>query len=75
MIEDISPRQSISFASRLKKRARHILAANLDQVILLVTLAHPRTSTGFIDRCLLTSAAYHIPVVLVFNKQDSRIRQ
>ena len=46
------------------------MAANLDQVILLVTLAHPRTSTGFIDRCLLTSAAYHIPVVLVFNKQD-----
>ena len=46
------------------------MASNLDQVVLLITLAHPRTSTGFIDRCLLTSAAYHIPVVLVFNKQD-----
>ena len=71
MIEDISPRQNYIIRQSPKKRgARHILAANLDQVLLLVTLAHPRTSTGFIDRCLLTSAAYHIPVVLVFNKQD-----
>ena len=71
MIEDISPRQNYIIRQSPKKRgARHILAANLDQVILLVTLAHPRTSTGFIDRCLLTSVAYHIPVVLVFNKQD-----
>lgn len=71
MIEDISPRRNYIIRQSPKKRgARHILASNLDQVILLITLAHPRTSTGFIDRCLLTSAAYHIPVVLVFNKQD-----
>ena len=71
MIEDICPRRNYIIRQSPKKRgARHILAANLDQLILLITLAHPRTSTGFIDRCLLTSAAYHIPVVLVFNKQD-----
>ncbi len=48
----------------------HIIASNIDQAILVVSLVSPRTSTGFIDRFLLTSAAYHIPCVLVFNKQD-----
>lgn len=48
----------------------HILAANVDQALLIVTLAMPRTSFGFIDRFLLTAEAYHIPVVLIFNKAD-----
>lgn len=48
----------------------HILAANVDQALLLATLALPRTSTGFIDRFLITAEAYHIPAVLVFNKSD-----
>ncbi|MCQ2345797.1 MAG: ribosome small subunit-dependent GTPase A [Paludibacteraceae bacterium] len=48
----------------------HILAANLDQVLLLVTLKHPATSTTFIDRFLATAEAYRVPVVLVFNKID-----
>ncbi len=56
-------------ATNLSK-ASHIIAANLDQAILIVTLAHPRTSTGFIDRFLVTAEAYHIPAVLVFNKFD-----
>ncbi len=48
----------------------HILAANVDQALLIVTLAMPRTSAGFIDRFLLTAEAYHIPVSIVFNKMD-----
>ncbi len=48
----------------------HIIAANLDQALLIVTLALPRTSAGFIDRFLLTAEAYHIPTIIVFNKVD-----
>ena len=48
----------------------HIIASNIDQAILVVTLASPRTSTGFIDRFLITTEAYHIPALLVFNKVD-----
>lgn len=53
----------------LSKQA-HILAANMDQAMLIVTLAMPRTSAGFIDRFLLTAEAYHIPTIIVFNKID-----
>ena len=48
----------------------HIIAANLDQVFLLVTLNNPPTFTSFIDRFLVTAEAYEIPVVLLFNKMD-----
>ncbi len=48
----------------------HILASNVDQALLIVTLAFPRTSAGFIDRFLLTAEAYHIPVTIIFNKVD-----
>lgn len=48
----------------------HILAANVDQALLVVTLAFPRTSAGFIDRFLLTAEAYHIPTKIIFNKVD-----
>ncbi|WP_190811264.1 ribosome small subunit-dependent GTPase A [Flagellimonas sp. S3867] len=48
----------------------HIIAANLDQVFLLVTLNNPQTYTSFIDRFLVTAEAYEIPVVLLFNKMD-----
>jgi ribosome biogenesis GTPase len=48
----------------------HIIAANVDQAMLIVTLAFPRTSAGFIDRFLLTAEAYHIPVKIIFNKLD-----
>lgn len=47
-----------------------IIAANIDYAFLVVTLAKPRTSFGFIDRFLVTSEAYHIPTILVFNKSD-----
>ena len=48
----------------------HIIAANIDQVFLLVTLKEPQTFTSFIDRFLATAEAYSIPVILVFNKID-----
>jgi ribosome biogenesis GTPase len=53
----------------LSKQAQ-IIAANLDQAFLIVTLASPRTSLGFIDRFLVTAEAYHIPARLIFNKLD-----
>lgn len=49
----------------------HILASNIDLAFLLVTLKHPQTSTGFIDRFLVTAEAYSIPVILLFNKIDT----
>lgn len=49
----------------------HIIASNLDQVFLMVTLNNPQTFTSFIDRFLVTAEAYRIPAVLLFNKVDS----
>lgn len=48
----------------------HILAANIDQVALIVTINHPVTSTTFIDRFLATCEAYRVPAILIFNKID-----
>ena len=48
----------------------HILAANVDQAILVVTVVNPQTSTTFIDRFLASAEAYRVPVILVFNKTD-----
>jgi len=48
----------------------HIVAANLDQSLMVVTLKEPRTSQGFIDRFLVTSEAFHVPAILLFNKTD-----
>jgi ribosome biogenesis GTPase / thiamine phosphate phosphatase len=52
-------------------KQKHIIAANVDMAYLVVTMKDPRTSTGFIDRFLVTAEAYHIPVTLIFNKSDS----
>ncbi len=52
------------------KHMHHIVAANLDQSILLATLKDPKTSTGFIDRFLAASEAYHVSAIIVFNKTD-----
>lgn len=51
-------------------RQTHILAANVDLAVLIATPILPRTSTGFIDRFLITAEAYHIPSLIVFNKLD-----
>ena len=56
-------------ASNLSKQS-HILAANLDQAVLMVTLVRPETTTTFIDRFLASAEAYRVPVILAFNKMD-----
>ncbi len=48
----------------------HILAANVDQALLVITVTRPQTSTTFIDRFLASAEAYRVPVILVFNKSD-----
>lgn len=70
-ITAIEPRSNyiIRKASNLSKEA-HILAANIDQAFLVVTLKNPLTSTTFIDRFLATAEAYSVPVVIVINKID-----
>lgn len=70
-ITDIEDRRNyiIRKSINLSKQS-HILAANLDQALLVVTVSRPQTSTTFIDRFLASAEAYRVPVVLVFNKTD-----
>ena len=70
-ITSIDPRKNyiIRRSSNLSKEA-HIIAANVDQALLIVTLAHPITSTTFVDRFLATAEAYRIPAIIVVNKID-----
>lgn len=63
-------RNYINRQSPANKRQHHIVAANLDQSLLFATLREPKTSQGFIDRFLVTSEAYHVPSIIVFNKSD-----
>ena len=56
-------------SQNLSKKS-HIIAANVDQAFLIVTVNYPQTSTTFIDRFLASAEAYSVPVVLVFNKRD-----
>ena len=60
----------ITRTSPANKHKHHIIASNLDQSLLFATLKDPKTSQGFIDRFLITSEAYHIPSIIVFNKSD-----
>ncbi|RYY35531.1 MAG: ribosome small subunit-dependent GTPase A [Sphingobacteriaceae bacterium] len=71
IITNLHPRKNyiIRKSINLSKQAQ-IIAANLDQAMLVVTLASPRTSLGFIDRFLVTAEAYDIPARLIFNKLD-----
>ncbi|WP_158975671.1 ribosome small subunit-dependent GTPase A [Cellulophaga sp. L1A9] len=72
IINDIATRRNyiIRKSVNLSKQT-HIIAANLDQVFLMITLNNPPTSTSFIDRFLVTAEAYHIPAILLFNKIDT----
>ncbi|RYY18493.1 MAG: ribosome small subunit-dependent GTPase A [Cytophagaceae bacterium] len=71
VIHAIAPRRNyIIRRSVHKSEHAHIVAANLDQALLVVTLVSPATSFGFIDRFLVTAEAYHIPARLLFNKAD-----
>lgn len=71
IITALEPRKNyiIRRSINLSKQAQ-IIGANLDQALLVVTLASPPTSLGFIDRFLVTAEAYDIPAVLIFNKLD-----
>lgn len=60
----------IARTSPHNKRQHHIVASNVDQTMLFATLKDPKTSQGFIDRFLVSSEAYHIPAIIVFNKAD-----
>ena len=70
-ISEIEDRKNyiIRRASNLSKQS-HILAANLDQCMLIVTINYPETSTTFIDRFLASAEAYRVPVKILFNKAD-----
>lgn len=63
-------RNYINRVSPHNKNLHHIVAANLDQSLLFATLKDPKTSFGFIDRFLVTSEAYRVPAIIVFNKSD-----
>lgn len=70
-ITEIADRKNyITRVSPANKYQHHIIASNLDQSLLFATLKDPKTSQGFIDRFLVTSEAYYIPSVIVFNKSD-----
>jgi ribosome biogenesis GTPase len=71
MITGIHSRKNyINRQSPSHRKQHHIVAANLDQCLLVATLREPRTSQGFIDRFLVACTSFHIPVWIVFNKAD-----
>jgi ribosome biogenesis GTPase len=71
IITEIKDRKNyITRTSPANKHQHHIVASNLDQSLLFATLKDPKTSQGFIDRFLITSEAYHVPSIIVFNKSD-----
>ena len=82
-VELITNQEGTAFISSIEERRNyiirkspnlskqsHILAANVDQALLVVTVNYPQTSTTFIDRFLASAEAYRVPVILVFNKCD-----
>lgn len=71
VISEIQPRKNQMLRQSVKKTGHsHVLAANVDQVLLMATLKQPRTSLGFIDRFLVSAESFRIPQVLLFNKKD-----
>jgi len=71
VISEILPRKNHMLRQSVKKTGHsQVLAANIDQVLLIATLKQPRTSLGFIDRFLVSAESFRIPQVLIFNKTD-----
>ncbi len=71
VISGVLPRKNHILRQAVKKAGHnHVLAANVDQVMLIATMKLPRTSTGFIDRFLTSAESFRIPQVVVFNKTD-----
>lgn len=72
IISEIHKRENYIIRKSPKKKGHsHIIASNIDQAILIATLAAPRTSFGFIDRFLVTAEAFRIPTIIIFNKIDT----
>jgi ribosome biogenesis GTPase / thiamine phosphate phosphatase len=70
-ITTILPRTNHMLRQSVKKTGHaHVLAANVDQALVVATLAYPRTSLGFIDRFLVSAESFRIPQIVVFNKSD-----
>ncbi len=71
MINNVLDRRNyiVRKATKLSKQT-HVIASNIDLLCVVASLAFPRTSTGFIDRLLVTAEAYHIPACIIFNKAD-----
>jgi len=71
VIDGIKKRENYIIRKSINlSKQTHIIAANIDHAFLVITISQPRTSLGFIDRFLLSTEAYHIPVILIFNKLD-----
>ena len=71
IISEILPRRNYMLRTSPKKKGHsHMIASNIDQAILMATVARPRTSLGFIDRFLVTAEAFRIPGVIICNKMD-----
>jgi ribosome biogenesis GTPase / thiamine phosphate phosphatase len=71
VIREILPRENVIVRQSVKKTGHgHVIAANIDQALLVVTIALPRTSLGFIDRFLAAAESFRIPQILIFNKKD-----
>jgi len=71
VITAISPRRNYLIRRSVNlSRVSHIIAANIDRVFVVASVVYPRTSTGFIDRVLVTAEAYEIPAAVIFNKAD-----
>jgi ribosome biogenesis GTPase / thiamine phosphate phosphatase len=71
IIAEILPRENFMVRQSVKKTGHsHVIAANVDQALVMATLSMPRTSLGFIDRFLVAAESFRIPQVIVFNKAD-----
>jgi ribosome biogenesis GTPase len=71
IISEILPRKNYLIRKSTKKSSQaHIIAANIDQAILVASLIYPRTSVGFIDRYLVSADSFRIPAKIIFNKSD-----
>jgi ribosome biogenesis GTPase / thiamine phosphate phosphatase len=71
VILEIFPRENyVIRKSTRKQHFSHIIASNLDQAILVITMKKPRTSLGFIDRFLVSTESFRIPAILIVNKMD-----
>lgn len=71
VIAEIEDRKNYIIRQSPKHRAlRHVIASNIDQAVIVASISYPRTSNGFIDRFIITSEAYRIPSIIVFNKID-----